>query len=440
MGNLPRFVLLLLGLFLIVISLTSWFDISSRGEHTFASPTPFTYLVTASETPPVFVTETPNPATATVGAAFTQIAASTSTILPTSTALTFSPLTTTPVFASATSTPTVPPASRILGKHIVRPGEYLYCIGRAYGVIPEEIAFANSLHKDTPLTIGQILLIPDIRWVNIPPGRICVAQFQSPYAPIPSLTPTRRLGMIPDAHDHKTDGISLINFIGSNEMLNQLRSQTDFLEESLTPEPVAEFRTVYVDWPIEMHLGESNIVIMTFNAGTGQITVSTSPPPVNPTPESMNTPDPDRDTDSSDRIDIPDVGDRYRIFAIARLDAAGFDYSPREDVQKEIKARENQKLEWRWSIQPRSAQTQELIINLRLHYEPKVNEDPRPDEDVWTESYLVKVKKNFFEIWFGTQAPVVLAATLLTGIASLISVLISLWQKIWPAKGPSNTG
>ncbi len=75
----------------------------------------------------------------------------------------------------------------ILGPHVVQRGETLYCIGRAYGVLPAAIAEVNGLALWSSLSPGQILLIPAVQWVNIPPGPVCTAQFLSPF---PGLLPS----------------------------------------------------------------------------------------------------------------------------------------------------------------------------------------------------------------------------------------------------------
>jgi len=70
-----------------------------------------------------------------------------------------------------------------LGRHTVRAGETLYCLGRAYGVAPKAIAAANGLNALARLGVGQVLTIPDARWERVPAGPVCAAQFTSPYAP-----------------------------------------------------------------------------------------------------------------------------------------------------------------------------------------------------------------------------------------------------------------
>jgi hypothetical protein len=72
----------------------------------------------------------------------------------------------------------------------VQTGETLFCIGRAYGVLPMAIAFANELNPNATLRPGARLSIPAARWTNIPSGAVCPAQFQSPFPGLPTATAT----------------------------------------------------------------------------------------------------------------------------------------------------------------------------------------------------------------------------------------------------------
>lgn len=149
-------------------------------------------------------------AAATVSAAATAIAAAT---LPaptgTSVALsqpppadTSSP-TITPATAATTGTPVAPSLTPSvagqLGRHIVQSGETIYCISRAYGVLPNAIAQANDLVPPYAIFASDVLTIPAAPWANPPAGAVCAAQFPSPYlAPLPA-TATALSGPAPTA-------------------------------------------------------------------------------------------------------------------------------------------------------------------------------------------------------------------------------------------------
>jgi len=77
-----------------------------------------------------------------------------------------------------------------LGIHVVRWGEWLYCIGRAYGVSPWAIAEANGIWWPYIIFPGQTLTIPNVAWTNVTPGPVCTAQFTiSTSTPVPTSTP-----------------------------------------------------------------------------------------------------------------------------------------------------------------------------------------------------------------------------------------------------------
>jgi hypothetical protein len=82
------------------------------------------------------------------------------------------------------------PSIPILGRHVVQSGETLFCIGRAYGVLPTAIARANGLPASFDIFPGQTLGIPAAQWLNIPSGPVCATQFVSPFPGLPTATPT----------------------------------------------------------------------------------------------------------------------------------------------------------------------------------------------------------------------------------------------------------
>ncbi len=97
--------------------------------------------------------------------------------------------------ATSLPTPTLPPVTvapsvPIIGRHTLQSGETLFCIGRAYGVLPNAIAQANNIDLAAGLQFGQVLAIPAVQWVNIPPGPVCQPQFDSTFPGLPVTTNT----------------------------------------------------------------------------------------------------------------------------------------------------------------------------------------------------------------------------------------------------------
>ncbi|HLO17612.1 MAG TPA: LysM peptidoglycan-binding domain-containing protein [Anaerolineales bacterium] len=137
-------------------------------------------LTTGTNTP----TSTPTPTSIT----------NTPTITSTSTPITNTPTktsTVTPITNTPTNTPTstnpTPPPAGTLGTHVVRFGEWLYCIARAYRVSPWAIIEVNHLWWPYVIFPNQRLTIPNVPWTNMTAGPVCQAQFS---ISTPTTTPT----------------------------------------------------------------------------------------------------------------------------------------------------------------------------------------------------------------------------------------------------------
>jgi LysM repeat protein len=108
------------------------------------------------------------------------------TNIPTSTSI---PANTPTATQTYTPVPPAPGQPGTLGTHVVRFGEWLYCIGRAYSVSPWAIAEQNHLWWPYIIFPNQKLTIPNVPWTNMTSGPVCKAQFTLP-APTPSPAPT----------------------------------------------------------------------------------------------------------------------------------------------------------------------------------------------------------------------------------------------------------
>ena len=139
------------------------------------------------------VTPTPVTPTAVVPPAVVPTAIPPTTIVPTSivpTSVIPTSVSPTPIVPTSTPLPT-----GILGTHVVRFGEYLYCIGRAYGVSPWAIAQENGVWWPYFIFPSQVLRIPNVLWTPIPTGRVCQSQFTTsvpistppPPTPVPTI-------------------------------------------------------------------------------------------------------------------------------------------------------------------------------------------------------------------------------------------------------------
>jgi LysM repeat protein len=74
-----------------------------------------------------------------------------------------------------------PNAYNIIVNHVVKSGETIYCIARAYKVSPAAIINVNMIPNPNWIHPGQVLAIPDVP-AFLPPGPTCVRQ-DSPTPP-----------------------------------------------------------------------------------------------------------------------------------------------------------------------------------------------------------------------------------------------------------------
>jgi LysM repeat protein len=65
----------------------------------------------------------------------------------------------------------------VLGQHVVRSGETLYSIGRAYAVRPDVIATCNGIVNPSLIRPNTSLSIPNAPWTPVPPGPTARRQF-----------------------------------------------------------------------------------------------------------------------------------------------------------------------------------------------------------------------------------------------------------------------
>jgi LysM repeat protein len=141
----------------------------SRTPRPSATATPL-----ATATPPATAVPLPSEPSATPTAVIPTSTATEIKRLPTSTERPFTP---------------IPPAP-IMGHHVVLKEETLFCIARAYGVLPAAIAQANGLFLPFNVVAGQTLAIPEVEWVNVAAGPVCPPQFASKYPGLAVATPT----------------------------------------------------------------------------------------------------------------------------------------------------------------------------------------------------------------------------------------------------------
>jgi hypothetical protein len=119
-----------------------------------------------------------------------------------------------------------------------------------------------------------------------------------------------------------------------------------------TPTVIIEVRTVDLEWPPRIRLGDSDVVRLALVPSEEGYQVETEFP--------------DHQTDTQD-IQVARPGG-YELVAIARLDGVGFDIAPAGEQARALPLSEA--ATWHWSITPRQPGQQRLTVVLLLHWEP----------------------------------------------------------------------
>ena len=124
---------------------------------------------------------------------------------------------------------------------------------------------------------------------------------------------------------------------------------------TISPTTVTEKRIIELEYPAQMRLGDSDIIRIALIPTKDGFTVTTEFP--------------DHQV-VTDTVTVSRPGG-YDLFAVARLDAIGFDLSPQAEQTQVVNPED--RVTWRWSLTPRSAGQQRLSISIKLQLRPQAN-------------------------------------------------------------------
>jgi hypothetical protein len=119
-----------------------------------------------------------------------------------------------------------------------------------------------------------------------------------------------------------------------------------------TPTPIVEARTIEIEWPDRIHLGDSDVVRLAIVPSEAGYTLTTEFP--------------DHQTITQDVPVIRPSG--YDLFAVARLEGVKFDIAPSGEQAYHLP--EDQPVTWHWSLTPRQPGNHRLTISLSIRWEP----------------------------------------------------------------------
>jgi hypothetical protein len=119
-----------------------------------------------------------------------------------------------------------------------------------------------------------------------------------------------------------------------------------------TPTPIVEARTIEIEWPERIHLGDSDVVRLAIVPSEAGYTLTTEFP--------------DHQTITQDVPVIRPSG--YDLFAVARLEGVKFEIAPSGEQAYHLP--EDQPVTWHWSLTPRQPGNHRLTISLSIRWVP----------------------------------------------------------------------
>jgi len=147
---------------------------------------------------------------------------------------------------------------------------------------------------------------------------------------------------------------------------------------TLAPTTISEKRIIELEYPAQMRLGDSDIIRIALIPMKDGFTVTTEFP--------------DHQV-VTDTVTIARPGG-YDLFAVARLDAIGFDLSPQAEQTQVVNPED--RVTWRWSLTPRSAGQQRLSISIKLQWRPQPNNlNPIRETTIYSKGLSVQVTSFF---------------------------------------------
>lgn len=143
-----------------------------------------------------------------------------------------------------------------------------------------------------------------------------------------------------------------------------------------TPTAIVERRSIEVEWPPDMRLGDSDIIRLSLIPTSGGYTPQ------------LEFEDHELEVEAEE---IPYISG-FDAFAIARMDAVGFEFSPEGDQERRIMP--GQILNWRWSISPQNPGTHRLSLQMRIRWVP-IDNGRIKELPLWDRGFEINVNAPF---------------------------------------------
>jgi hypothetical protein len=143
------------------------------------------------------------------------------------------------------------------------------------------------------------------------------------------------------------------------------------------PTPQPESRSVELDYPLSLRLGDSEVIRLALVISSGGITATTEG---------------DGQEVTSEPIQIPNLYDAYNAIAIARLDSVGLNIDRPGDLEQPLLPGEP--VTWRWTISASETGRQKANLLIHLRFIPKAGGDVLQKE-LWARTLTIQTADVF---------------------------------------------
>jgi hypothetical protein len=141
-----------------------------------------------------------------------------------------------------------------------------------------------------------------------------------------------------------------------------------------TATPTIEERTIEVEWPGTLKLGDSDVVRLALFPSEGGYSAQLEYP---------------EHTLELGEVEVPYLPG-YQAQAIARMDAAGIEFEPRGDQLQTLQ--QGAPISWSWTISPQSAGRHRLSLQIRLRWIPLADEERTTEVVLWRDTLEIHVQ------------------------------------------------
>lgn len=178
---------------------------------------------------------------------------------------------------------------------------------------------------------------------------------------------------------------------------------------------IHEARRLNLEWPSQVRLGDSRFVYVTLEVDEqGNIT---------PTVAAQG------DQIRGETVFIPDLYDTHDVMVEGRLDMAGIEISPKDEVSESL--RPGKAVHFFWSIRPREVGIYQGVVSLHLRFIPHPgNQSGRSEQRSLLSNQPITIEAVNFLGLGGTPARLVgILGTFLGSVLGLDNLISWTWQR-----------